>query len=699
MLFVILSQATAQIVAPPNTYLWDGDQAAPNNVFWDLGNNWNIGNSGADGANNAVPLAYYHETAVIGSAAFPGPFNVRVRGNQNLFFGAGTSPPANNRSQTAGVTVDLGSTLTIDPAATLKVVTTNGFIPGDPAAMPAIPDTATIGTETGLPVVGTGDATINGGGAITIQSGGLLDVEDDVNVNNGTLTVSPGGTVTAQNVGSGEMGAIVLSGNASLTSTNSMTASGRTTITGPSVAFNSGPFNMTGTSVFNPVVTNATTHSIMNVNGAVAIAGTLRPQIQGTTPTLASSWQIWDAQSASGEFTTFDDSLTDLPTGHRYNVRTQPGGLGSQGFLIVENFLTAEVNRANGQVTLRNTAATGGVTIDGYQITSAAAVLNPTKFTSSFTDDGFDGGEWVETNLSAGTIGELNAVLNGNSLITTSSANLLGNFYDPIPTLDQFGVAVPEDLVFTYRRSDGRTVTGVVEYINDGIDNTLVLQVDPTTGNARIVNDSAFDGVQFDGYRVRSALGSLTPGTWNSLDDQNFGDGNWLESPTTGISANALSELNPLGALEVDAGQTAAVLGTVFNPAGARDLVFDFRAASPTTGAPMGDYNENGVVDAADYTVWRDRLGQIIALPNEDPNASPGMVAQDDYDVWKANFGSTGGAGGLGPFQVFTGAVRYASFSLGSGASALAVPEPSTAGLAMILFCGLASARRRRVLD
>ncbi|MCH2116316.1 MAG: trypsin-like serine protease [Pirellulales bacterium] len=53
-----------------------------------------------------------------------------------------------------------------------------------------------------------------------------------------------------------------------------------------------------------------------------------------------------------------------------------------------------------------------------------------------------------------------------------------------------------------------------------------------------------------------------------------------------------------------------------------------------------GDYNSDGVVDAADYTVWIDQLG-TATLPNRDPSAT-GPVGQFDYLVWKNNFGATG---------------------------------------------------------
>jgi len=62
---------------------------------------------------------------------------------------------------------------------------------------------------------------------------------------------------------------------------------------------------------------------------------------------------------------------------------------------------------------------------------------------------------------------------------------------------------------------------------------------------------------------------------------------------------------------------------------------------SVATVGTAGDYNADGIVDAADYTVWRDNLGSPDALPNDD-NAG---VGQDDYDRWKAHFGQSEGSG------------------------------------------------------
>jgi endoglucanase len=103
--------------------------------------------------------------------------------------------------------------------------------------------------------------------------------------------------------------------------------------------------------------------------------------------------------------------------------------------------------------------------------------------------------------------------------------------------------------------------------------------------------------------------------------------------------------------------------------------VFDQDMVDALTGGPElpGDYNADGVVDAADYTVWRDHLGERIGLHN-DP--TPGTVGPEDYDVWKAHFGQVSAAGS------------------GTLATAAAVPEPATVVL-WLAAAALAVIRRR----
>ena len=50
-----------------------------------------------------------------------------------------------------------------------------------------------------------------------------------------------------------------------------------------------------------------------------------------------------------------------------------------------------------------------------------------------------------------------------------------------------------------------------------------------------------------------------------------------------------------------------------------------------------GDYDDNGVVDAADFTVWQDNMGTDTWLPGD---TTPGLVSSEDYDVWVNFFGT-----------------------------------------------------------
>jgi hypothetical protein len=72
-----------------------------------------------------------------------------------------------------------------------------------------------------------------------------------------------------------------------------------------------------------------------------------------------------------------------------------------------------------------------------------------------------------------------------------------------------------------------------------------------------------------------------------------------------------------------------------------------------------GDYDGNGTVAANDYDIWKSDFG--TALTVADGNGD-GIVDAADYTLWRDNLGASLGGG----------------FS-GSGASQIAVPEPSTA--------------------
>jgi hypothetical protein len=78
----------------------------------------------------------------------------------------------------------------------------------------------------------------------------------------------------------------------------------------------------------------------------------------------------------------------------------------------------------------------------------------------------------------------------------------------------------------------------------------------------------------------------------------------------------------------------------------ATDLVINVdRVRLEMVAGVAGDYNENGVVDAADYTLWRNNVGQpATALKNRNPLLT-GNINEDDYAFWKSRFGATSGSG------------------------------------------------------
>jgi hypothetical protein len=67
-------------------------------------------------------------------------------------------------------------------------------------------------------------------------------------------------------------------------------------------------------------------------------------------------------------------------------------------------------------------------------------------------------------------------------------------------------------------------------------------------------------------------------------------------------------------------------------------------AALPFVPLLAGDYNSDGAVDAADYVVWRQTLGQVAANLAADGNRN-GQVDIGDYTLWRSNFGQTTAVG------------------------------------------------------
>ena len=494
-------------------------------------------------------------------------------------------------------------------------------------------DSTTQGLDVGFGENGTGFLTIEGGGSVS------------------ALTVDLNGPTAG--LDESQWSAITLTGDASLTTTTGNMQLNRViNVTGPNATINSaGDLGIGNRGRYFANITGAS-HTVMTATGNIQLDGVLIPTFSGgATPTEGASWDLFDAATLSGAFD--DVRAPGRVPGQGFVIETRPGGNGVIGSLAIRSTLVLEVNRDTGEVQITQPFGSP-VTIDAYSIESASGNLGSSTW-NSLEAQGV--GDWIEANVSPTQLNELKPT---TSTQVSGAGLSLGTAYTP--DFSVFGQAINEDLVFEYADiNTGQVVQGEVIYSGVKV-NDLILVVDPATGDAQLRNTSDAS-VSIDGYQVSSASGSLLTAGWNSLQDQASAD--WFEAEATSL---ALAELLPSGdeVLTADSGYN---LGAVFSTLGDQDLVLEYFESGTNvlqTGRVLyaelpdlfeglvGDYNNDGSVDAADYTVWRN------GGPLANESASPGVVDGADYDAWAGNYGAT------------------------VAASSTAVPEPLSASLAML---------------
>jgi hypothetical protein len=262
-----------------------------------------------------------------------------------------------------------------------------------------------------------------------------------------------------------------------------------------------------------------------------------------------------------------------------------------------------------------------------------------------------------------------------NAKVESANASGVGHVI-----LERMPTNVPNDavgsrvLLATANFANYTNIPLVADYIMDPIPASIL-----NAGRLKFMSDSATAGAGTIYWSLSWGGSGYTGSNTGATDNDDsptatgdFGPPVIIALPSTTLqalqftgTATALSTSNSL--------QYALTAGasTWVNNAGT-----SFTLVAPPTGLP-GDYNDDDVVDAADYVIWRKHLGTNFDLNGngDESGGSAGVVDQADLDYWKEHFGDTPGSGN------------------GSGRIAV-VPEPVSS--ALLLMAGSLGALRRR---
>jgi len=680
---------------------WQGDVSSE----WNLAGNWFVVGAPGDGGFVPQSSSGFNVRAVIGTDSPSGALNTTL-GNSPVLSAA--LPTA--KATIGGVYLGLRERdFTLDPPP---------FVNEPAPAAGALVGKLTISGGT-LNNISTADSAFGADGRIVVGADGRGFLTMTGGTLNGQQLVVGGENFTGDALGTSM---VDLSGTALLAINNSAVAANGTAaldrrlkIAGPSAHLTTGGTVTFGsTSNFTAVLTSAADAAgpaMIQSAAAIKMGGSLNVEFSGAGATghaLGNKWNLLTATTGVannfnnlgvGNEITPTGLAAPAPLGSAYYLRTVDGGNGKLVQVSYEGVLVLNVNRTTGELRITNPLG-GNIGIDGYQVTS-----NRGSMLASYSGLGSStpgAGVWIKGNNSATGLFEIKEpdmtppIDNNDAYNLTSvpSVSLGAGFSRTgvaadISNFGQHG----EDLVFSYTSPDGGIIRGQIVYENGTrFENNLVLRVNPNNGLATLKNDS-LETLVFDGFDITSTNAALSIAGFTQVTG---GTGTWL---TDAEGSTGLSQVNFTGARTLTPGQEISIgdisSSNFTTDAAKNGLSMNFILAEGLEfTVPTTDYNGNGVVDAADYTVWRDNLGATGVGQAQGDGDGDGSITQTDYDLWKSQFGLTGVAAPETTFRAGT-VVFDATLGSGGGALAMAVPEPG-AGLLLIAGFGSLLFKRRR---
>ncbi|MEX2309023.1 MAG: PEP-CTERM sorting domain-containing protein [Pirellulales bacterium] len=145
------------------------------------------------------------------------------------------------------------------------------------------------------------------------------------------------------------------------------------------------------------------------------------------------------------------------------------------------------------------------------------------------------------------------------------------------------------------------------------------------------------------GQSVMSTYGILTDGATGVVPGVN--DAVWFAATVEGGSGADFRAYSIEREISYQIPPVTTVLDGVGEPV---DSHATHHALSRNNVPPPADYNDNGIMDAADYVIWRKNDGLSTMAPDPAPPRTSGNgdfdrdVDEDDYEMWAALFGSRG---------------------------------------------------------
>jgi fibronectin-binding autotransporter adhesin len=550
-----------------------------------------------------------------------GPFYGRLLNQGMVSLGPSFTAPNGVENDTS-MTVAVGQTLTLDGAGldnrgsfALAGGTINGS--GPLANNAVLTGSGTLAGSGGF--TNNAQLTVSGGN-LTLSKSGANGNAGNIDMQAGWQLMLTGGNLA--NSGTINLGGGTVSGTATLNNTTGI-ISGHGTISSPlinagSVVVDTGILSVTSAFTNSGEVFLGGEMATLNGSGTISNTGLIRGD--GVVAKAVNN-------NAGGEIRAENGKRVKLQGANGTNA----GKVNLQGGTA--EFAQVLTNGSNGQIEGRGTLITGGA-----GLTNNGSIALSSGITDVFGD--------VNNATGSATKG---ITISGNADVT---------FWDD----------VTNGIGSLFKVSSGSSVTVFGTYSGAGITGTandihLEADVSPgfspatvnfggnlhftSTTRLKIELGGTTEGIQYDQVHVSeqlsldgtlqvSLISSFAPAAGDSFDILDWGS-----------LSGAFSAIN-----------LPTLTGLVWNTSQLYTIGV-LRVVAPGL---LGDYNNNGVVDAADYVVWRKGLGTTYS--------------QADYDVWRAHFGQSAASGSV--------ANVYA-----------AVPEPASLVLLTLAVAAGVSIRRR----